>query len=155
VVIGAVFFFASSSKLPPLVASHFVTGGVANGFMSKSAYVSFMGFMVLGLPFLIGLLPGLDRYIPPSLINVPNRVYWLAPERIEETRKYIERQGRIFAALLFIFMCFVHWEVVQANVVQPPRLPEGAFIIGLVFFLLATVMWGGAFISHFVRHHGR
>lgn len=150
VAIGAVFFFASSSMLPPVVASHFVTDGAANAFMPKHAYVLFMAVMSLGLPVLIGLLLGLiGRRIPPSLINIPNRSYWLAPERIDATLQYIQRQAGIFATLLVIFMCFVHWQVVQANLVQPPRLSERPFIAGLVLFMLTTVAWVGAFVGHF------
>ncbi len=151
VAIGAVFFFASSSELPPRVASHFVVGGTANGFMPKGAYISFMAIMVLGLPLLIGCLLGLGRYLPAAFINLPNRSYWLSPERIEATRQYIGRQGGMFAAFLLIFLCFVHWQVVQANFVHPPRLSERLFLFGLVLFAVATAVWGGAFVVHFRR----
>jgi len=149
VAIGAIF--ASSAKLPQIAASHFVTDGAAKGFMARSAYIPFMGIMTLGLPLLIGVLLGLGRYLPSSFINLPNRNYWLAPERIEATRQYIGSQARMFAALLAVFMCFVHWQVVQANLLQPPKLPERPFIFGLVLFMLATVAWTGAFIAHFRR----
>jgi serine/threonine-protein kinase len=134
-----------------MVASHFVTDGAANGFMPKGVYISFMVLMALGLPLLMGILLGLGRHLPSSFINLPNRGYWLAPERIEATREYLGRQSRTFAGLLVVFMCFVHWQVVQANLVQPPRLPESSFIFGLVLFALATVVWTGAFIAHFRR----
>ena len=125
--------------------------GTANGFMPKGAYIPFMAIMILGLPLVIGLLLGLGRYLPASLISLPNRNYWLSPERIETTRRYIGRQGGMFAALLLVFMCFVHWQVVQANLVQPPRLSERPFIFGLVLFTLAAAIWAGAFVAHFRR----
>jgi uncharacterized membrane protein len=151
IAIGAVFFFASSSKLPPVVASHFAAGGAANGFMPKGAYIPFMAIMALGLPLAIGLLLGLGRYLPASLINLPNRNYWLSPERIDETRQYLGRQGGVFSALLLVFMCFVHWQVVQANLLQPPRLSERPFVVGLILFILATAVWLGVFVAHFRR----
>jgi hypothetical protein len=151
VAIAAVFFLTSSSRLPPVVASHFVAGGTANGFMPRSAYVPFMAFMTLALPLVIGFLLGIGRYLPPSLVNIPNRSYWLAPERAEATLHYMGRQGRIFTAFLTVFLCFVHWQVVQANLVQPPKLPERPFVLGLGSFLLATVAWLGALIRHFRR----
>lgn len=151
--IGAAFIYASSASLPPVIASHFVAGGAANGFMPKSAYLQFIALMTLGLPLLLGFLLGLGRHLPPSLINLPNRGYWLAPERSEATRHYIGRQGHTFAALLVVFLCFVHWQVVRANRVQPPRLPERALTLGLVLFLLATVVWIGAFLVRFRRPH--
>jgi uncharacterized membrane protein len=151
VAASAVFFFTSSTRLPPTVASHFGFGGAANGFMARSAYIPFMAIMTLGLPLLIGLLLGLGRHLPSSLINLPNRSYWLAPEHIEATHQYIARQARIFSALLVVFMSFVHWQVVQANLVQPPKLPERPFIFGLILFMLATVAWVGASLAHFRR----
>ena len=152
VALGAAFFFATSSMLPSVVASHFVADGVADGFMSKSAYVPFMAIMALALPLLLGLLLGvLGQRIPPSLINIPNRGYWLAPQRVDATRQYIARQAGFFAGLLVVFMCFVHWQVVQANLLQPPRLAERPFIFGLVLFMLITGAWIAAFLVHFRR----
>lgn len=148
---AAAFLYVSSASLPPVVASHFVAHGTANGFMPRSAYLSFMAMVVVGLPLLLGFLFGLAGRLPPSLVNVPNRGYWLAPERVEETRTYLGRQGHVFAALLVGFLCFVHWQVVEANRAQPPRLPERAFVVGLVLFLLATVAWAAAFIARFRR----
>ena len=149
VVMGAVFFVASIPSLPSVVASHFSAEGVAGGFMPRDTYILFMGSVSLGLPLAIGVLLNQTHRLPISLINVPNRAYWLAPERADASRQYLARHGTLFAALLVVFMCFVHWQVIDANQTHPARLAGGRFIAGLVLFLLATVVWVGALYAHF------
>lgn len=146
----AAYFLWSTAGLPETVASHFVAGGRANAFMSRSDYFWFMGFMALLLPQLIGLVMGvLPRVLPPSLINVPHRDYWLAPQRLGETRRMLARQGRAFAAMMTVFLCFVHGLVVKANLSQPPVLDEKPFVVGLLAFFLAVCAWLGLFLSRF------
>ena len=41
-VAAAVFVWLTSAALPPVVASHFGPGGVANGFMGRGMYTTFM-----------------------------------------------------------------------------------------------------------------
>jgi len=53
--------------------------------------------------------------------------------------------------LLVVFLCFVHWLVVKANTLQPPRLAVRSFIAGLLLFLVAAVVWLGTLLVHFRR----
>ncbi len=132
VVMAAVFFVTSIQSLPSAVASHFGAGGIADGFMPRDAYILFMGSVSLGVPLAIGVLLSQTHRLPISLISIPNRLYWLAPERADASRRYLARHGTIFPALLVVFMCFVHWQVIDANQAHPARLAEGPFIAGLV-----------------------
>ena len=80
-VVASAFVWLTSGDLPPVVASHFGPGGAANGFTSKSTYTAFMLALVIAVPALIGFSAMFVRILPPRLINLPNRDYWLAPER--------------------------------------------------------------------------
>ncbi|HET7585854.1 MAG TPA: DUF1648 domain-containing protein [Gemmatimonadaceae bacterium] len=151
VALGAVFFVASIPSLPSVVASHFGAGGVADGFMPRDTYIMFMSVVSLGVPLTVGVLLRQLRRIPVSLINIPNRDYWLAPERADASRQYLARHGTIFPALLVVFLCFVHWQVIGANRVHPARIAERPFIVGLVLLLLVTIVWVGALFAHFRR----
>src|SRR5690242_12009536 len=82
---AVLFILISSRELPPIVASHFGADGVANGFMSRYAYVSFMLAVTVVTPLLVVLLPRILREISPNLLNLPHREHWLAPERREES----------------------------------------------------------------------
>ncbi len=148
---AAAFVLISGSSLPPLVASHFGIGGAVDGFMSRNDYLAFMLIGTVAIPLLIVVPQRLVRTIPPRLINVPNRAYWLAPERIDATRGYLRNHALWFAGLFVLFLCFVHWEVVQANMRSPVRLIVQPFITGLVAYVVGVFVWIGAMVAHFRR----
>ncbi len=149
--LAAAFVFATGSSLPPVVASHFVAGGAANGFMSRGAYLRFTITLLIGLPLLIAFLSSITSIVPARLINLPNRDYWLAPERQANTFSYLRKHSARLGVILAIFVCFVHWLVIQANTHSPPLFPERAFIIGMAVFLVGVVIWLGGLIAHFRR----
>ncbi len=151
IALAAGFVLVSSSSLPPVVASHFGPGGGADGFMPRDVYRIFMLAMTLGLPLLLRALSSLVRLLPTHLINLPNREYWLAPERQGETVAYMERQGAGFGMLAAVFLCFVHWLVVIANGEPTPRLPESALLAGSLLFLAVLAIRIAAFVRHFLR----
>ena len=73
--------------LPDLVPSHFDGNGQVDGHMGRDAFCLTMG--LINLSVLIGLpvLGMLMKYIPNSLINMPNKEYWLAGDRRETSLK--------------------------------------------------------------------
>ena len=78
----AVFFVTGTvSELPPTVASHFDAAGQANAFMSRSGYTRFVLCLAIGLPVLVvAVLTAV--YSRAADMKLPNRDYWLAPQRI-------------------------------------------------------------------------
>lgn len=148
---AAAFVLISGSRLPPVVASHFGPGSGANGFMSRNVYLAFMLIGTVVMPLLMVLPQRLVRIIPPRLINVPNREYWLAPERLDATLDYLRDHAMWFAMLFTLFLCFVHWEVVQANLRTPARLAPQPFIAGLLAYMAGIVVWMVALGRHFRR----
>ena len=150
-VVAGAFVWLTSGGLPPVVASHFGPGGAANGFMDKGMYTAFMLAVVVAVPALIALSGQLVRVLPPQLINLPNRQYWLAPQRRAATLESLSSLSVRFAFALVVFLCFVHWLVVQANAVQPARLPEAPLFVGLALFGVATVLWLFALFRRFGR----
>ena len=138
---AALFVCVSTQVLPDTVASHFGAGGYANGFMSRAGYLRFMLVFVVLLPLgMVLLIDGVLR-IRSVPINVPNAGYWLAPERRAYTVTLVRRQMRIFACLLVLFLCYVHWLVVRAHELSPPMLDQRLFTIGIGLFMLGAVSW--------------
>lgn len=100
VLIGSVsFLLFSGQSLPPVVASHFAAGGGADGFTPRNAYLGLMAAISVGIPLLLAICNGLLRFVPPSMVNLPNRDYWLAPERKEETYAFLRNHGIYLAVL--------------------------------------------------------
>ena len=79
-----------------------------------------------GVPALIGVLP-------VSLVNVPNKEYWFAPERRESTLAYFRMSFAWFGCALLAFLIFVNELVFRANLETPRQLNTTAFVTGLSF----------------------
>jgi len=153
-VAAAAFIAVSSSPLPSVVASHFVAGGAANGFMPREIYVALMLALAAGMPLAIALLASAVLAIPQRLLSLPDRDYWLAPERGDAARAFLFWHGVLLGVQLAAFLCFVHWLVVRANLQHPPRFPEALFFPGLTGFAVLLVVWIGALFVRFRRPAG-
>lgn len=146
---AATFVWITAASLPAMMASHFDASGAANGFMQRASYVHFMLAIVVAAPLATGLLPGLLLQVPGIRINLPNRDYWLAPERRAATIASLQRQMAGFAVLLVIFLAYVHWLTVRANQTIPPTLPSRWFFGGLIVFVVAVALWIGVLNQRF------
>lgn len=153
VLIGAAVGFVvwSGRSLPPLVAAHFDSAGGTNGYMPRALYLALMLLVTAVVPLLLVILPSRALAGSVERINVPNRDYWLAPERRTETVRFLSRQMTLFAALVIVFLCYVQWLVVRANALTPPTLSSRALLIGLVVFLGCAVSWTLRVIGRFAR----
>ena len=151
VAAAAVFVLLSGATLPEHVASHFGGDGAANGFMPRAGYLGVMLGITVGVPLLLALPGWLIRRLPASLIRLPHKEYWLAPERRASTLAFMTHHSMIFGTFALVFLCYVHWLVVAANKLVPPHLATAPLVAGLVLFVLSAVVWAGAFIAHFYR----
>ena len=141
VIAAAMFVVISSRAMPPKVASHFGPDGSANGYMWRDTYVYFMLAFVVLLPLLFNFVANAVARLPVTMINIPNRDYWLAPERRGLVVDRLRRQMQMFSAMLVLFLCFVHWEVVRANQSMPATLDNRRFMLGLGLFMAALIVW--------------
>jgi len=135
--------------MPDLVASHFNGAGVATGFVPRIVYERILIGLLLLPPILLVVLPRLSLRNPNARINLPNREYWLAPERRAETVAIVAGGCTRFAMMLVIFLCYAHWLVVRANATSPPTLSSAWFESGLVVFLVLTLWWARRMVTRF------
>ena len=139
---AALLVAALSGDLPAVVAVHFNAAGMANGFMTREDCRSFMLIFTLGAPVFVAAVTGLvPRMVPPSMINIPNREYWLAPARAENSIVFLSEQGIWFACILVIFLASVDWMLARANVSTPPYFPAGRFVWIMAAFACAIALW--------------
>jgi hypothetical protein len=142
---GALLFAAyyvlhTTPDLPPLVASHFDAGGAANAFMARDTYELFMLAMSVGFPVvLVAFLSMVFSYA--RNMKVPNGDYWLAPERIAQTRSFLIARCAWFGAMLSLMMCFVHRLELHANALVPPHLAGTQATVALLVFFVITAGW--------------
>jgi hypothetical protein len=149
-VIGAcAFVWLTSLGLPAVVASHFGATGVANGFMPRAFYIRFMLAFAIGMPVLIVVLSRWRFDSPGARLNLPNRDYWLAPERRHQTVSFLRQHMLRFGATLLVFLCYVHWLVVRANEAQPAHIPVAWLWGGVAAFVVATLIWLKSLLGRF------
>ncbi len=142
-VLLAVFlvrFGMQYADLPPVVASHFGVDGQPNGFMNKQVFL-FFGLLPLGIAALVGLIvPSVTRAMPVNLVNLPNREYWLAPERKEVALGYLGSYLEWLSAGMVVFFLFVYELVFRANA-EHSGLANGPFLAGFATFMVLMVAW--------------
>ena len=79
----------------------------------------------IGVPLaLVALLTFV--YSRAADMKLPNRDYWLAPERIAETRDLLVAHGIWFGYAADQLVCYVHWLELKAHRSAPPHLPDRA-----------------------------
>ncbi len=151
---GAAYVGLTSAALPDTLAAHFDGAGRANGFMPRSNYRTFMLAMVIGAPLLA--VTGMSRAYRGARrpLKLPNGDYWLAPQRREGSIAFLVAHAQWFGCLLVLFLCRVHWMVVQANTLQPPNLPFGTAMSALALFGGGLMLWFGTLMIRFQRPRG-
>jgi serine/threonine-protein kinase len=129
--------------LPDRIASHFGPAGNANGWMTKSQFL---------LTYALVLLPALavEFWLPRRIartggdrLRLPNKEYWLAPERRSETFAYFEKFFAWYGCAFLALEVFAMALAMRANLVTPPHLatdPIVSAVIAFVLFNLAAVI---------------
>lgn len=141
IVVATAHAFYVYPSLPDTMASHFDLSGTADGFQEKS---KFMVFYALIMVMMVGTFVGIAYVIPnapESMINIPHKDYYLAPERREATL------DRLISELLWMgnaTVLFIFWMMSQAF---QANMTEGAPTLGLsaslstVAYLVLILGW--------------
>ena len=139
----------SGALLPPTVASHFGATGEPNGFMARGSYVVLMTALAVGMPLVMVASIAWRVERNPQRLKIPHRLYWLAPERLDESAAYITLHTTRFATILIVFLAFVHALVVRANLMHPPRIEMSPLLALIALFVVATGIWLWALRARF------
>lgn len=134
-------------QLPPRVASHFDLGGRPDGFQSKHTFFWTSVLLDLVLLVLLLLLPLLIARVPLRSINLPNKEYWLAPERRAETLARLLTWVSWFSCASIGLLCGVFELIIRANL-RGTALGYQAWLLltsYLLFMLFSTVAMARAF----------
>jgi hypothetical protein len=136
----------SFSVMPDRVASHFAASGLPNGWMTKQAFFMVYGAMVL-LAALIEVYPARSIAKSPSRIHLPNKEYWLAPERRAETLACFEEYFAWYGCVFLLVEVLAMGLAIQANLNPPPRLSTGPIWMVVVGFVAFNI----GFVVHLLR----
>jgi hypothetical protein len=104
-----------------------------------------------GVPALMVLWTRRIVHQSPQRVNLPNRDYWMAPQRREATLQAITAHMMLFGCGVSLLIAFAHWEVIQANMRQPPRLANIRLVVAIGLFVVATGGWVYRLYARFRR----
>ncbi len=130
--------------LPDTMAIHFGGDGQPNGWETKESFYIFYSFLVLGLS---GLFQGLKVALPKmpvSLINMPNKEYWFAPERANASFGILAGFFERMTCALVLFLGLIFADTCVSNLKENVQLNAMTFIpLLLVFvgFVFWNVIW--------------
>jgi serine/threonine-protein kinase len=151
VLLGALQFAYYAPRLPEIIGSHFGAAGSVNGWQTKLAFFSMELFMIVLAAIISFGVPRLLDSIPISLINLPNKEFWFAPERRQETLAYFRAWSAWFGCALLAFLLFVMELAFRANLHTPPQFNNSAFIPALLAFVFFDITLVLRLILHFSR----
>lgn len=137
-------------QLPDRVGSHFDGGGRPNGWSAKSAFFAINEGMIGLLALVFVFLPRTFGRMPERMVSLPNRDYWLSPERREETVRFVEDQMAWLGAATMVLMLGMIEVTIRANL-QPEPVLAPVFIWLFAGFLAFVAVWTVRFITRFTR----
>ncbi|WP_316366088.1 DUF1648 domain-containing protein [Candidatus Thiodiazotropha sp. CDECU1] len=127
--------------LPDRVAIHFGQGGMPDGWASSLTGTLIMLGVHCLLFCSLYFSPRLLALVPAKWVSLPNRDYWLRPERHSQAIVKFSQYMWQFGTALFMFMLFTGLLSLKANLSDPVRLDEGPLLVALVVFLIYTGYW--------------
>jgi uncharacterized membrane protein len=134
--------------LPERVASHFDGYGRPNGWSSRDAFIAIYAFVMLLMAVLYaGIGYALPR-LPDSLINLPNKDYWFAPERKAEAMAVIKQDMAVFFSATLIFLIGTMHLTIRVNVGRSETLGDWFFLL-LFSYLVFVIVWSIGLIKKF------
>ncbi len=127
-------------RLPERMASHFSASGAPNGWSSPTQFFGLI-FALNGLYLLIFLLsPLLIKIVPARFVNLPNRAYWLTPERLPLAMRRMGSLMLEFAIMSQLLMAYAVQLVIQANLGSPVQL-SSHLTVALIGYLVFVCFW--------------
>lgn len=125
--------------LPAVMSSHFDGVGDPNGWMSKESYFLLESVFLVLIIAEMSALPWLVAKMPDSLINLPNKDYWLVPERREYAFDIFRSYFQWFGVGLLLMLVCVNQLVFLANLKRQPLNSAIWFVLGV--YLTCVAVW--------------
>jgi uncharacterized membrane protein len=137
-LLQSIYFYP---RLPETISAHYNTQGVADGWSAKGPFFVFYALLLGLMLALFTLIPRLIQRLPNALINLPNKDYWLAPARRDQTLAVFASQLRWFGVAVIAVLVGVFQLALSANLPGSAGFPTTVALLVLGAFLLFTVAW--------------
>lgn len=129
--------------MPEKMATHFDAAGQPNGWMSRDGFAA---FYIGLLAFMLGIFYGVTALIGklPKISNIPNKDYWMAPERQAGTMASIRNATLWLGAAIGITIVGIHHYVILTSFKDKPAVDNGTiygFIAAFIACLIGYIVW--------------
>lgn len=138
-------------QMPQRMASHFAADGHVNGWQSREAFFVIMFLVTSASALVCFLAPRQIAARTNARINLPNRDYWLAPERREATMRFISATMAWFGSCLLFVLIAGTFLALQANLRPDGRFNSEAMLVVLGVFLAGLLGLMIGLVRHFQR----
>jgi uncharacterized membrane protein len=129
-------------QLPERVASHFDASDRADGWMGRSSFLVLLAVLhAVMLAVFIGLPLLLDR-LPDALINLPDKSYWLAPERRAISMRHVGDSMLAIGCATLLLLLVIFQAVYALNADLARGLSGGSGVPELVLPLPFVAVMG-------------
>ena len=133
--------------LPEEVASHFGLSGQPDAWSTKTSFIVhyfiLVGFMII---IFLGIRFGMSK-IPDSLINMPNKDYWLSPERRQKTFDFMSHYFLWIASATILFLLDMFNQIFQVHLGRANGMSHLVLSLGLL--LGFAVLWTIGLVRRF------
>jgi uncharacterized membrane protein len=133
--------------LPEKVASHFGLSGQPDAWSTKTSFITIYlivtGFLML---VFLGISFGMSK-INVSLINLPNKDYWLSPERKQQTFDFMFIYFLWLASATLLLLLDMFHQTFQVHLGKANTLSHPTLSLGL--YIAFTVLWSIGLIIKF------
>jgi uncharacterized membrane protein len=147
-IIEGLYFYP---VIPDCMAVHFNASGTADVWGSKTHFFLTFGVMITMMAVLFGGLGALIRRLPDALITLPNKDYWLAPERREQTHERISDQLLIIGSLTLLLMDGILYLSLSANLRGGPAISAEWLWGMIIVFIIINIVWTVNILRSFRR----
>ncbi|MBQ0930647.1 DUF1648 domain-containing protein [Ideonella sp. 4Y16] len=141
VAAAAAAIWGTGLALPSQIATGFGALGEATGYGERNRHLWMMTLLAVGLPLPLGYGMGLLAGREGQRLSIPQKAYWLAPERRADTLAAMGVRAKVMATLLAAYPLGLHLLIVQAQKLQPPHLPQGLMLALHGALILGMLAW--------------
>jgi uncharacterized membrane protein len=127
--------------MPSPMAVHFNAAGAADGWGPKNYFFITIGGVIALLATLFAGISLLIRVLPDSMVNLPNKAYWLAPERRVLTHKRLAGQLLFIGAITLLLLDGVLYLSCMANIPPASSMPADILWGMLGLFFSINIIW--------------
>lgn len=130
--------------LPERLVTQFDFSGSPNRWSNKADFIIGLASLLAFLGANFGAAGPICRFVTRfygGIIMLPNKKYWLAPERREDTLAYLRDWFRWLQVLLLALATLAAGLALRANLFDPPKMPDTAIWLFPAYLIPIVAMF--------------